>query len=85
MHPRLSQIFHAATGENYSGYVRFPFGRDHVRVDDVIELLSGFWPSHLIELNVESFVDGNFESEFYTFIRPDQEQLRKMQLHVQTL
>jgi hypothetical protein len=23
-------------------------------------------------------VDGNFECEFYTFIRPNQEQLRKM-------
>ena len=27
-------------------------------------------------------MDGNFEYEFYTFIRPNQEQLRKMQLYI---
>ena len=34
---------------------------------------------------LNGFVDGNFKCEFYTFIRPNQEQLQKMQLYIRTV
>jgi hypothetical protein len=40
-----------------------------------------FLASRSIELiMLQGFADGNFECEFYTFSRSNQEQLRKMQL-----
>jgi hypothetical protein len=43
--------------------------------------ISGFWVPHSIKLILlKGFLDGDFVCEFYTFIRSNQEQLRKMQL-----
>ena len=43
--------------------------------------ISGFWAPHSIKLILlKGFLDGDFECKFYKFIRPNQEQLRKMQL-----
>jgi hypothetical protein len=71
----LPQVFHTSTPDNHAWqYYKISFNVNYTRI-------SGFWPSHSIQLIVEELctVDGNSECEFYTFIRTNQGQLRKMQ------